>query len=120
MRGEFRHQVSKPLGGHRLGRVHAFQVVLRRRVRTDDRTGVRTCSRWNLPEWSLSLVAHSCDSRRVLAYKPGPEWKRHLREGTVGDVFTRIRVLVHPGPHVTRVDADDGDVAGSKLCCECF
>src|SRR5436853_3911604 len=120
MRGACRPRVSIRLDGRRPGRVHVSQVVRRRRVRSDARTGVRTGSSWNLPEGSLCLVAHPSDSFRVLADEPGPERERYFGEGSVGNIFVGKGVLAHSGPHVTGIHAYDGDVARLEFRCKCF
>src|SRR6266516_6782652 len=120
MLGECRPQASILLDEHRPGHVSASRVELRRRVRSDDRTRVRSGSSWDLPEGSLCLVAHPCDPLGVLADKPGPEWERYLWQGTVGDIFIGKGVLVHACPHVAWVNADDGYVARFEFRCKCF
>src|SRR2546425_7585493 len=108
--------MSKPLDGRHLDRVRASLEGRKRRDRWDDRIGVRIDSSWDLPECSLCLVAHPGDAFGVLADEPCPEWKRYFWEGAVGYVLAGKRVLMHPGPHVTGVDAHDGNVAWFEFC----
>src|SRR5207249_687171 len=75
----------------------------------------RRVSCGDLPHRRLRLISHPAHLHRRLGKEPGPEWKGHIGQRAVRDVLARVGVLVHLGPHVPRIDADDRDIAILEL-----